>query len=172
MATVCSPFPRQNTVLFYYLSRHYFFLLLSLCPPSTPIFFSSAPRNLACPSMFKTHYMWPSGIYSGALPVTPFRTGVPWEHGEMSSCKAWKRHEEKGTVRGWERERWRNREERMRDEVKSAGNEHFMGVLSAGSWELRRGKNSVFLQVNGSTGRNNSKLCVIRFVWESVILSQ
>lgn len=49
--------------------------------------------------MFKTHYMWPSGIYSGALPVTPFRAGVPWEHGEMSSCKAWKRDEEKGTVR-------------------------------------------------------------------------
>lgn len=41
--------------------------------------------------------MWPSGIYSGALPVTPFRTGVPREHGEMSSCKkAWKRDEEKG----------------------------------------------------------------------------
>lgn len=79
-------------------------ILLSMSMPPLHSFFpllshSSTPWNLARPSMFKTHYMWPSGIYSGALPVTPFHAGVPWEHGEMSSCKAWKRRVERDSGR-------------------------------------------------------------------------
>lgn len=80
MATVCSLFPRQNTIWFYYPYRLRLFL--------SPL---SSPPNQDRPSMFKTHYMRPPGIYSGTLPVTPFCAGVPREHGEMSSSKAWKR---------------------------------------------------------------------------------
>lgn len=83
IATVCSLLPRQNTIWFYYVS--------SLCLFLSPLSFSP---NQDRPSMFKTHYMWPSGIYSGTLPVTPFCAGVPWEHSEMSSSEAWKRWRE------------------------------------------------------------------------------
>lgn len=65
--------------------------------------------------MFKIHCIRPPGIYSGALPLTPFQAAVPWERSEMSSCKAWKKDEEK-------RDRGRDGG-KCEDEVKSAGSE-------------------------------------------------
>lgn len=173
IATVCSPFPRQNTVLFYYLSRCHLFLLLSLCLPFSPAFslplsHSSAPWNLGCPSMFKTHYMWPPGIYSAALPVTPFRAGVPREHGEMSSFKAWKRDEEKGTVREGESGQGRTREI---DTVKSAGNKCLWVFYAQAVVELRWRWRS--RQVEGDTGgetdTHSISVCVCVCVYLCVI---
>ena len=96
--------------------------------------------------MFKTHYMWPSGIYSGAFPVTPFHIGVPWGHGEMSSCKALKNDEEKRVGERVMEELWGE------DEIWS---EIFwkwtlMGVLFSSSCKLQHGEDRTVCRSEGA----------------------
>lgn len=103
--------------------------------------------------------MWPPGIYSGALPVTPFRTGVPRERRRNVKLQGLK--ERRGERHREERAMQRTREI---GRVKSAGNKHLRGILCSSNWEPWRRQRDVQVEREKAQVENEAIVCVHAFV--------